>query len=195
MIHAKAREILADESGATMMEFGLVVPVLMALLMGVFDISYNMYANAILEGAMQEAGRNSTIEGANTSSVDSDVTTQVKIAVPNASLTYERKAYSEFSTVGQPEDFTDLNSDGTCNDGEPYEDANGNGSYDLDRGLSGQGGARDAVVLTATMTFDRFFPVAALIGLPSTYTSSSSTVLRNQPYNINQSAPATENCV
>ena len=189
------RKIASDESGATIMEFGLIAPVLMAMLMAVFDISYNIYATAILEGAMQEAGRNSTIEAANTNAIDSEVREQVRIAVPNAAVDFERKSYAEYTNVGQPEDFKDLNLDGVCNDGEQFEDANGNGVYDTDRGLAGQGGARDAVVLKATMTFDRFFPVASFIGLPSTYTTSSSTVLRNQPYDINEVAPATESCL
>lgn len=191
----RARNFSSDESGATIMEFGLIAPVLMAMLMAVFDISYNIYATAILEGAMQEAGRNSSIEAANTNAIDSEVREQVRVAVPNAAVDFERQSYAEFTDVGQPEDYNDLNSDGVCNDGEPFEDANGNGVYDTDRGLAGQGGARDAVVLKATMTFDRFFPVMSFIGLPSTYSTSSSTVLRNQPYDINQAAPATENCL
>ncbi|GMN13618.1 hypothetical protein MTsPCn7_13940 [Altererythrobacter sp. MTPC7] len=189
------RRFSNDQSGATLMEFGLIAPVLMTLLMGIFDISYNIYATAILEGAMQEAGRNSTIENATTSTIDNRVEEQVHAAVPNASITFARTAYAEYTDIGRPEDFTDLNSDGVCNDGEPFEDVNANGVYDTDRGLSGQGGARNAVVLKATMTFDRFFPVASFVGLPSTYTTSSTTVLRNQPYDINEVAPATENCL
>ena len=195
MTQVKQSPLVTDESGATLVEFALVVPVLMTMLLGLFDVSYNMYANAILEGAMQEAGRNSTIEDANTGSIDAEVAQQVRRAVGTANVTFARTSYSEFSDVSQPEDFTDINGDGTCNDGEPFEDANGNGAYDLDRGASGQGGARNAVVLTATMTFDRFFPIDAFTSLPSKYTATSSTVLRNQPYDINENPPATENCI
>ena len=189
-------ELVRDESGATLVEFALVVPALMALLMGLFDVGYNMYAKAILEGAMQEAGRNSTIEAADTGTIDAAVTAQVRKALPNASISYARQAYADFSDVNRPEEYKDVNGDGTCNAGEPFTDANGNGVWDLDRGAAGAGGAKDAVVLTATITYDRLFPVAAFIpGIPREYRSSSSTVLRNQPYDINETVPATEECV
>lgn len=185
-----------DESGVTIVEFALVVPVLALLLFGIFDIGYNMYTTAVLRGVMQEAARDSTIEAATTGTIDAQVRNAVQDIVPGATLSFSRKAYSSFSEVSKPEDFTDVNGDGTCNDNEPYEDANGNGMYDEDRGTTGQGGARDAVVYTATMSYTRMFPLAGFAGVPSTYSTSSSTVLRNQPYdNTEAGAPLINNCV
>ena len=54
----------ADERGVTVIEFALLAPVLLITLLGMFDMGYTMYAQTLLQGALQQAARNSTIEGA-----------------------------------------------------------------------------------------------------------------------------------
>ena len=93
-----------------------------------------------------------------------------------------RRAYTDFSDVSQPEDFTDTDNNGRCDNGEPFEDANGNGLYDTDRGIDGIGSARDAVLYTVTVRYPRAFPVMSLLGFEKTVTAQARTVLRNQPY-------------
>jgi Flp pilus assembly pilin Flp len=189
------RSLARDERGATIIEFALVAPVLITLLMGLFDTGYNLYAASVLQGAIQKAARDSTIEGATPASLDAKVTLAVRRVVPNAALVFERENYSSFSDIGTPEDFTDLNGDGVCDNGEPYEDANGNNSWDTDRGRAGQGGARDAVLYTVKVTYPHAFPVGMLIGLSRDENLQSSTVLRNQPYSDQVVPPAvTRNC-
>jgi hypothetical protein len=46
-----------------------------------------------------------------------------------------------------------VNGDGVCNAGEPFEDANANGSWDADQGKAGSGGARDAVLYEVQVTY------------------------------------------
>ena len=89
---------------------------LVVLLMGTYDVGYQLYASSVLQGALQKAGRDSTIEGAGTatSTIDQRVTDQIRMVVPNATLAYSRKAYATFGTVSKPEDFTDVDSNGTC---------------------------------------------------------------------------------
>lgn len=171
-----------DSDGAALVEFALIAPTLCLMLIGLFDMSYNMYTNTMLTGAVQETARNSTIEGATATVLDAQVTEAVQDIAPDAVLTFKRTAYSEFSDVSRPEDFTDVNSDGTCNDGEPYEDTNGNGTWDQDRGTSGQGSARDAVLYEVMVEYPRAFPLAAFIGISPNFRTSTTTVLRNQPF-------------
>jgi Flp pilus assembly pilin Flp len=191
-----ARRLAHDEQGATIVEFALVAPVLVTLLMGLFDMGYNLYTASVLQGAIQKAARDSTIEGATTASLDGKVTDAVHRIVPNATLAFDRASYSNFSDIGTPEDFTDINGDGACDDSEPYEDANGNGTWDTDRGRTGQGGARDAVLYTVKVSYPHAFPVGALIGLSNTETMQATTVLRNQPYSDQSVTPAvTRNCL
>lgn len=193
---AALRRLRVEVRGVVIVEFAMVAPALLLTIMGIFDLGYNIYAATMLQGAIQHAARNSTIEGADQrlGQIDAAVTRAVHDLVPRADITFSRRAYANFSDVARPEDYTDANGDGSCNNGEPFEDANRNGSWDNDRGLTGQGGARDAVLYTVEVTYPRGFPVARLIGLPDTVTTSASTVLRNQPYKLQDNKPAVGQC-
>ncbi len=187
-----------DAQGATIVEFALVLPVLMITLMGLFDLAYNMYTQQMLQGAIQNAARNSTIEGAanDQSGIDAIVTRAVHAISPNATLQFDRRAYASFADVARPEDFTDVNTNGVCDNGEPFEDVNGNGAWDADRAAAGFGGARDAVLYSVTVNYPRAFPIAKFIpGQTDDFTLRTQTVLRNQPYGMQEtSAPAMGNC-
>jgi hypothetical protein len=119
---------------------------------------------------------------------------RVRQVVPGAEVTFDRKSYYDFSDVEQAERWDDMDNDGECNNNEPFEDANGNGQWDADRGADGNGGARDAVLYTATVTYPRLFPMAGLIGLKEDVTLEGSTVLRNQPFDQQDRTIAVENC-
>ncbi|MFM5923994.1 MAG: TadE/TadG family type IV pilus assembly protein [Novosphingobium sp.] len=181
-----------------MIEFALLAPTLMVLLMGLLDLAYNMYTAQMLQGAIQTAARRSTIEGASDrrDAIDGIVTTAVHTVSPGATLTFTRKSYANFGRVGRPEDFDDVNDDGTCNNGEAFEDVNRNGTWDTDPGSTGFGGARDSVLYTVSVTYPRAFPIFSFIpGQSSNFSMSTTTVLRNQPYDQqNTRAPATGNC-
>ena len=176
--------LLRDRRGATLVEFALVAPLLHLLLLGMFDMGYNYYIQSQLQGAVQQAARDATIEGAagQESKIDARVARAVRQIVPSARISFSRKAYATFSEVGQPEDFSDIDGNGTCNDGEPFEDANDNGTWDRDRGTDGFGGARDAVLYVVSVSYKRAFGVTAFVGFPDTFTTQATTVLRNQPY-------------
>lgn len=181
---ALRRVLVTCRKGATLVEFGFVAPVLILTVMGIFDVGYKMYTTSILQGAIQKAARDSTLEDGTSkgTAIDNRVKAIFQDVSPSATYEFERQSYTNFSDVGMPEDFTDQNNDGECSTGEPYEDANGNGSWDADQGAAGNGGARDAVLYTVRASYDRLFPMAGLIGLPETETIEASTVLRNQPY-------------
>ena len=192
----RVRPALAgDEHGATVVEFALLAPVLLMTLLGLFDMGYTTYTSSILQGSIAKAARNSAIEGASHAAIDAKVEAAVKDIAGNATVTFTRKAYSNFSSVRRPEDFTDLNGDGLCNAGEPFEDVNGNKSWDADRGKSGGGGARDAVLYTVRVAYPRAFPISRFIGISETQVVESSTVLRNQPWDDQQVVtPTVGNC-
>lgn len=184
----------ADTMAATFVEFALISPVLLIAIMGGMDAAFNAYTSVVLRGAVADAARDGSLEAASGNSLDTAVATAVKKVIPTANLAYSRKTYQSFSVVGKPEDYKDLNNDGACNDGEPYEDANRNAVWDADRAGSGTGGARDVVQYRVTMTYKRLFPAPGLIGLPTDFSTSTTTLLRNQPYRDNRIAPETRNC-
>ena len=144
-----AAGLLRDERGATLVEFALIAPVLLMLLLGMFEMGYNYYMQSQLQGAVQKAARDSSVEARSGQHggdrrAGSRGGPRHRAAAPTS--TFSRRAYSSFSDVHRAEDFTDIDKNGTCNDGEPFEDANGNGQWDEDRGVGGGGGARDAVL-------------------------------------------------
>lgn len=186
--------LATDQHGAAVVEFALVAPVFLMALMGMFDLSYNMYTATLLEGAIQKAARDSSLEGSSTT-LDNAVTETVHIIVPDADLQFARMAYSDYADVAQPEDFTDMNADGRCNDGEPFEDVNANSRWDADRGIGGFGGARDAVLYEVTVSYDRPFPISGFIpGMSRRVTTVARTVLRNQPFGQRVTVATVGNC-
>ena len=188
-----------DHDGVTTVEFALVMPVLLMMILGLFDLGHNMYTSTMLQGAVQQSARNSTIEGAasNAVALDGNVTRAVRAISPNSTLQFSRMAYASFSGVNTAEDFSDLNGNGVCDSNEPFEDANNNSNWDSDRGMAGMGGARDAVLYKVTVTYPRLLPIARFIpGQTDNFTMESNTVLRNQPYGMQgELATTTSNCI
>ena len=195
-ISSALRGLACETRGAAALEFALVAPALLLTIMGIFDLGYNIYTATMVQGAIQHAARDSTIEGADRrlSQIDATVSRAVHHVVPKATIAISRRAYADFTDVSRPEDFTDTDGNGLCDNGEPFEDANRNGTWDDDRGTAGSGGARDAVLYTVNVTYARGFPMASLIGLPDTVTTAAATVLRNQPYKLQDNKPAVGAC-
>jgi Flp pilus assembly protein TadG len=177
------RKLYRDRRGVTLVEFAIIAPVMLLMLMGMGDMLYQTYTQSILNGELQKAARDSGIEGGATSTatIDAKVETMVKKIAPNATFTSTRKSYDTFSEVA-PEPFTDTNGNGVRDPGECFTDENGNGTWDQDPGAAGQGGASAVTVYTMTATYPRLFPVAGLLGWPTTQTVSATTLLKNQPY-------------
>ena len=182
-----------DQTGAAIIEFALIAPVLLMTLFGLFDLGHGMYTKSLLQGAIEKASRDSTIEGATTGTLDARVSQVVRRIAPGAAITFNRTSYATFTSINLAEDFVDTDHNGACNSGETFEDANGNGVWDTNQGRNGNGGARDAVLYTVTVTYPRIMPIGRLIGQPNTQRMATSTVLRNQPWGL-QNAPPTAIC-
>ena len=71
-------------------------------------------------------------------------------------------------------------------DGLLARDINGNGRWDADPGIKSQGGANDVTRYTVWITYPRLFAASAIVGGEKTNTVSSSTILKNQPYRVQQ---------
>jgi len=184
----RARALFDDRRGATLVEFAIVAPVMGLVLLGGFDAGHTLYMRSVLQGVLQKAARDSTLESGASSTVqatlDAKVTAQVKALANNATINITRRYYRTFedASAAKAELWTDVNGNGKCDAGEPYQDANQNGTWDADGGNSGQGGAKDATVYTVNVTYPRFFPLYNFIGGSNISKVTASTVLRNQPY-------------
>ncbi len=172
-----------SESGNAIVEFALTAPLFLLILMGIFDFSWQIYGKQVLLGAVSKAARDATLEGnaLNQTALDDKVRSKVQDVFKSGQVTFVRKAYDSYSEVGDPEAFTDSNSNGQYDSGECFEDVNGNASWDADRGQAGNGGAEDVVLYTATLEISRVLPVWAMLGQSQTSKLTATTVLRNQP--------------
>lgn len=189
----RLNDLLRDSSGLAVTEFALLVPTLLIMVFGLLDLAHGMYTAQMLQGAVQAAARDATIEGAyvREATIDARVRTAVQAIAPSATLTFSRKSYANFTNVERPEDFNDLNLSGDCDNGEPFEDLNGNGEWDQDIGKQGFGGARDSVLYTVNVRYPRLFPVYAFIPGQNEYqTMIAQSVLRNQPFNSQAGSPS-----
>jgi len=180
---ARVRSLLRDRRGGPTAEFAMTLPAVLLLVLGFGDLAYQAYLESVLTGAVQKAGRDSTIQGAatQTSQIDQNVINIVKSAAPQATFVSSRENYDNYTEIG-PEPFTDTNHNGVRDKGECYSDVNGNGQWDSDPGTAGQGGANDVTYYKMQVTFPRLFPFAWLIGWSQKVTISASTILKNQPY-------------
>lgn len=185
--HSPAMRLAGDDRGATLIEFALIAPVLCLLLLCAFDMAHTLYVQTVLQGAVQKAGRDSSLEdGADPTvqaAIDAIVTQQVKALNADVNPTFDRKAYQTFAAASaKAEPWTDTDKDGKCDNGEPYEDDNGNGVWDSDVGAAGQGGAKDRTVYTVTLRYPHLFPIYGFIGGSNYVNLSATTILENQPY-------------
>lgn len=202
----KRRQLLPrlrrDDRGISAVEFGLIGPVVVLLLLGALDMGHTLYMQSVLQGALQKAGRDSSLETgtetAKQTSIDGKVRASVQSLAKDATVTISRRFFRDYTKAAQAvaEPYTDTNANGTCDAGEPYQDNNNNSSWDKDGGDAGQGGAKDTVVYTADVSYPRLFPMAKLMGLPANVQIRASTFLVNQPYGDQDSysTPVARNC-
>ncbi|MDJ0977770.1 MAG: pilus assembly protein [Erythrobacter sp.] len=191
------KRLCKDDDGVTLVEFAFVAPVLILMLMGIFDMAHTQYTSAMMNGTMQAAGRDLTLEsaGSRVSDIDQLVIDRVRTVVPgSATIQLEKLSHYEFSDIGEAEEYDDDNGDGVCNNNEVFIDANANGQWDSNRGAQGIGGARDAVLYTAVVSYKRLFPMYSVAGMPQDVTLRASTVLRNQPYDEQKMISVQGNC-
>ena len=57
-------KFISNEDGASILEFALIAPVVMMMVMGTMDIGHSLFVRATLDGTVQDAARSSSLEGA-----------------------------------------------------------------------------------------------------------------------------------
>lgn len=187
-----------DRQGVTIVEFALIAPVVLAVILGLCELTYQSYIQSVLTGAMQAAGRNSTVQGNESEkagkAIDAFVISRVQAAARKVTWTSSRKSYAQFGNIA-PEPFQDNNKNNVYDKAtECFTDINNNKTWDADPGISGQGGANDVVVYRMDVTYNRLLPVTRLMGLSPTMSISSTTILRNQPWRAQAVSVPTQVC-
>lgn len=182
-----------DRRGVTIVEFAIVAPVLLAVIMGGFELAYQGYVQAVVRGELMKAGRDNALERAGSDDerfiIDERIRQSIMRVAPGARVgPPQRVAFSSYARVRSPAE-PDANNNGVCEPGETYEDSNRNGRWDDNSGIENGSGAKDVIVYTVNVEYDRLFPVAALVGMSNTVEISASTNLRIQPYDMQGPVP------
>lgn len=188
----RLRQIVQAQEGVTIIEFALIAPILMVMLLGAFDIAHTLYMQSVLQGAVQKAARDSSLEASAgdvatpRDTIDDRVREQVARLHRHAEVEITRRFYRTFSDAAAAKAeplLSDANGNGICDPGDRYEDKNNNGVWDADGGNSvNLAGARDNVVYLVKVSYPRMFPLDKFIGGNGTTSLSAATVLSNQPY-------------
>jgi len=214
MIRTPIACLRVDARGSSIIEFAIIFPIMMIMIMGMLELCYKQYGIAVLQGVVQKAARDSSLQtgATNATALDARVRTLYSEinSMSGTTFTFSRRNFEDFSNAGRlepsngpggrcappppspalPYTYTDINSDSIWNDG----------------GAAGQGGAQDVVLYTVTVSYPSLLPIQTLFRFQQTQrpwggstnapdttaswanqTISASTVLRNQPF-ANQAA-------
>lgn len=177
-----------DQRGVSAVEFALVAPMFLSILMATFDLGFGVYTKAVLQGAIEEASRKASLENDQWTNVEAKVKAQILAVIPSSdpstdiSFNLDRRAYEDYDDLILPEQFNDTNSNGAREVGECYVDRNNNRQYDTNVGLANRGGASDVISIKASVTYKRVFPLWAMTGQSQNQLIEASTFLRNQPF-------------
>jgi Flp pilus assembly protein TadG len=183
------RRLHDDRSGATIIEFALILPVLMTLICGAVEIGHMLFARVMLEGAVVDAARIATAS-LESSQSQRDAAMRASIATAmrvfpiqkGKTITIQTKVFHDFSTAS-PETYLDANKNGKYDLGETYTDRNKNNVWDAGTPVAGSsmGGAGDVVSITATYPKQVMFGfLVTQLGLGSAMNLSATTVVRNE---------------
>jgi len=174
-----------DRRGVSTIEFAILGPLAITLLIGILELAIVFLVSGSLENAVLASSRfgitGNAPDGVTREEIIRDLIDRNTFGlVDQEDVQIQTIVYDNFSDIGQPEPFADVNGDGLRNEGESFTDVNGNGQYDTDVGLAGLGGAGDIVLYkisyrinTMTAMFDPFF---------RTIDHSAAVAVRNEPF-------------
>jgi hypothetical protein len=197
------RRLARQQRGSAVTEFGLIAPVFLMLLMGIYDLTHMVYARSVFDGAVERAAREASLETADTEAADKMVEDSIRPVLPDVALTTQRKSYFDFADIKRAEQWTDNKGkdpsgswidypgrdNGICDYGESYFDENRSGHWDADIGVSGNGGAGDVVMYTVTATYSPLFKIPFMPEAWKTRSMTATAIKKNQPF-ANQTAYA-----
>jgi len=180
-----------DESGATIVEFAILLVPLLAMMLGFMELGYQSYVRSTLQGTLNDVARVAAVEDPDLGDedlslderIEKHVTSRMSTLVESGTYDFKISNYKNFSAVGQPEALvTDVNSNGKYDDGDCWEDTNPNGEFDTDGARDGVGGADDVVVYEVTLSVPHLLPVENFVGAGNSFDVKAATLIRIQPY-------------
>ncbi len=188
MITHRHTQILKAQDGVTAVEFALIAPVALLLIMGIIETSLVMFAQNVLESATFAASRTGKTGYAETdetreATIRTVLDDRADAVFDSTLIDITTRTYARFDQVGDPEPYIDANNNQMRDDGENFTDVNGNGQYDTDMGMEGVGNAGEIVVYTVSYPWNIFTPlVQDFLAEDGVITLSSRVVIQNEPF-------------
>ncbi len=152
------------QKGSAMVEFALIAPALLAIIAGILEFSGVMVAQTLLEGGARQASRFGILGSAPNAKAGEAALRQIISDNAFGVIDAERVdvstfVYDSFAAIGQPEPFEDANGNGSFDPDEAFEDINGNGNRDDDQGVTGMGTANQVVLYRLSYDWDVMIPL------------------------------------
>lgn len=186
-----AKRLRRDERGTSIVEFALMLVPFCMVLLGLIDLSYQMYLQSVLQGATNDVTRSITVENPNlgtSGALDERIRQTVAGRMAHIDLdgvvyTVTSQSYYRWANHGRPEPLSnDIDGDGTLDPGDCWLDTNPNGTHDASAAASGTGSADDIVQVSVNLRMRRLFPVTSLFGVSNQYDMTVRSATKRQPF-------------
>ena len=177
----------AGQSGVALLEFAIVAPILLALVVGIIEFAMVVLVSVLLEGGIRDASRfgmtGQTVSGStreeHIAQVVSDSTLGLVTVGPDD---VEVMVYPDFDEIIEDESYTDSDGSGDYTPGEDFIDANGNGVWDAGNGTTGAGNPGEVVVYRVNAEWSTMTPfIGRMLPNDGLFALSASIAVRNEP--------------
>lgn len=191
------RRIVREKDGVSVVEFGLMIIPFTLVLVGLLDISHQMYVHSVLQGAANDAARIISVESpkiGTSGTLENRVKQLVEarmqdIDLAGATYTVKADTYYRYASHGKAERLTyDKDGDGSYDAADDcWLDTNPNTTFDANvSSRSGVGSADDVVQLTIGLSMPRLIPIGRLYGDTNTLNMNVTTAIKRQPFRDQQ---------
>jgi Flp pilus assembly protein TadG len=175
----------ARRAGSTALEFALVGPLFLFILIGTFDLAILLFLTLTVENATWDAARHGATgwedpPGTREAEIIAIVDRETLGLLADDDLRFETRVYPTFGDVATAEWLYDDDDDGAHDTEEGFDDVNGDGLWNGDVGVVGAGGPNDIVLYRVTAEYTLITPiVSSLIG---PIRIRSSAPVQNEPF-------------
>jgi len=178
---------LASERGSALVDFAILAPVLVLLLVLIVESALLLLGQILLQNAVGDAARSGIVGSALDAPSREALVRRAAQRVAGSLLRPEKLhldtlVYPSFDDIGRPEPFVDVNGNGVRDAAEPFRDVNGNGRWDADMGRVGLGGPNDVVLYRVRYEWQPMTPLVRHLLPGGSLELRAAYAVRNEPF-------------